>query len=96
MTGSSLTYVTQIVVVSIPTKENREAVYAVFQHAVQNRQTVEDLVLQRLGRDYQLDGVLDLPQLQLSNWPYTMVGKLSIADLRVMVGEYVAPLKMTQ
>lgn len=80
---------------AVPTHDNTK-VYAVFQNAVQNRQVVERIVLQELGHRYHLDGVLDLPQLRLSTWPYTRVGKLSIADLTVKVGEYVASLKELQ
>jgi acyl-CoA synthetase (AMP-forming)/AMP-acid ligase II len=42
-----------------------------------------------LLRTLLLDGILDLSQLGLSDWPYTVVGKLSIFELRRLVEKQV-------
>lgn len=73
--------------------KNQELVCAVFHKPVRDHGEVKDLVVKELGYDHGLDDVFDLPQLGLTDWPYTVVGKLSIVDVRRIVTEYLASQK---
>lgn len=53
-------------------------------------------MVRKLGPEYRLDGILDLEKLGLTDWPYSVAGKLSITELKErlaawMCNEMVAP-----
>lgn len=65
--------------------------YAVFDTlAPMSDDDVEELVVKELGPSYRLGGVMDLQQLGLGEWPRTRNAKVSIADVRRAVIDYVA------
>ncbi|OAQ58296.1 fatty-acid-CoA ligase [Pochonia chlamydosporia 170] len=82
-----------VVVIGVSMPKNQELVCAVFHKPVRDHGEVNDLVVKELGYDHGLDDVFDLPQLGLTDWPYTVVGKLSIVDVRRIVTEYLASQK---
>lgn len=67
-----------------------ESIYAILPGPAIDRDRVKNLVIKELGDGHRLAGVIDLPQLDLVDWPLTMAGKLSIFDLRGRLTKYLA------
>lgn len=67
-----------------------ESIYAILPDRAIDRDRVKNLVIKELGDGHRLAGVIALPQLDLVDWPLTMVAKLSIFDLRGRLTKYLA------
>ncbi|KAM0328734.1 hypothetical protein ACHAQA_005147 [Verticillium albo-atrum] len=72
---------------------NSEGIYAILPKAVKGQKNVKDLVAKELGESHRPAGVVDLAQLGLTDWPLTMVGKLSIVDMRRILTQHLASEK---
>lgn len=74
--------------VDVQESNGTSQMYAVLHDAVGNSQEIENIITRELGSAYYLDGIVDLTQLGLTGWPCTIVGKLSVIDLRSLVVKY--------
>lgn len=73
---------------------NEESIYAILPKAVDDQEKVKDIVVEELGVSHRPASVVDLAQLGLTDWPLTMVGKLSIFDMRRILSKHLASEKI--
>lgn len=64
------------------------------QHAVFDKlefppDVVQKIVVQHLGSEYELEGVMDLKTLGYEDWPRNIAAKISVQELEKAVAAYV-------
>ncbi|EFR04827.1 fatty-acid-CoA ligase [Nannizzia gypsea CBS 118893] len=77
-------------VVNITTSNGDRGLFAVLEHAVPAPASaaVQELVAQKLGLEYRVEGAVSLNELGFEKWPLTSGEKVAYRDLRLAIEEF--------